>query len=809
MPSSVARSIILLAMVVALNLSGGSKPDAAASEAEIVSTQKIWDKAPHNAFTDLIHYKGEWFCVFREGEKHVSPDGALRVLVSKDGEKWESAALITSEDCDLRDAKINVTPDGQLMLCGAGYMDKYDQQKKAKQEITTHSHESYSWFSDDGRNWSERKLIGDKNNWLWRVTWHKGKAYGVGYNTSPQMPKGTNLYRSNDGKNFERFVPEFTGPDKGYTNETSIIFTPDDTAYCLLRRDGKESNGLWGTAHPPYDKWTWQDMGLKLGGPHMLQLPDGRIVAAVRLYDKPVRTSLCWIEPETGKITEFQKLPSGGDTSYAGLVYHDDLLWVSYYSSHEGKTNIYLSKVKIDLKEQAQKKTRERPNIVFLFSDDHAPWAVGAAGDPHAVTPNMDRIYREGAVFPNSFTITPVCSPSRAELMTSRYGTELKITDWINPRKEPTHGLDPKYPVWPKLLAEAGYKTGLVGKWHLGTEDRFHPTVFGYQHFMGFRSGGNRPVDPTLEVEGKETKLKGLLPDILTDNAIEFINQNAGEPFLLSLHFRAPHAPWLPVADEDWSPYENLDPKIPNPDYPHLDTKRVKQKTREYLASISSVDRNIGRVLEELDRLNLTENTVVIYSSDHGYNMGHNGIWHKGNGHWILTKLPPGTQNVPAKQRPNMYDHSIRVPTAIRYPKLLKPGTVIDETVTNMDWFPTLLELAGVDLPAETKIHGRSFVPLMKNKSQNWNNDLYCEYSTQHQSKTHMRMYRTEEWKLIRDFLNPERHELYDLQNDPAETTNLINSDDPAVKQVIADLHQKIIAQMKAINDPVLATVAH
>ena len=131
-----------------------------------------------------------------------------------------------------------------------------------------------------------------------------------------------------------------------FSNESSLVFD-GDTAYCLLRRDGKPNTGLLGVSHPPYTKWEWKDTGTRVGGPHMLRLPNGRFVAAVRLYDGRQRTSICWIDPQAGKLTEFLKLPSGGDTSYAGLVLHDGLLWVSYYSSHEGKTAIYLAKVKI------------------------------------------------------------------------------------------------------------------------------------------------------------------------------------------------------------------------------------------------------------------------------------------------------------------------------------------------------------------------------------------------------------------------------------------------------------------------------
>ncbi len=298
---------------------------------KLVGVKKIWDRAPHNAFTDLVRFRGQWFCVFREGKAHVSPDGALRVLTSKDGEKWESAALITSPSSDLRDAKITVTPDGRLMLCGAEAL--HDKSRK--------THQSLAWFSKDGRTWSKRHEIGDPDFWLWRVTWHKGTAYGVGYGCGKDQ--SVRLYSSKDGKKFDTLVKRLY--DRGYPNETSLVFE-DDTCYCLLRRDGKAANGLIGMAKAPYTNWQWKDLGARIGGPHMIRLPDGRFVAAVRLYAGKVRTSLCWLEPRTGKFSEFLALPSGGDTSYAGLVWHEGLLWISYYSSHEGKTSIYLAKVK-------------------------------------------------------------------------------------------------------------------------------------------------------------------------------------------------------------------------------------------------------------------------------------------------------------------------------------------------------------------------------------------------------------------------------------------------------------------------------
>jgi hypothetical protein len=304
---------------------------------KLVEAKKIWDQAPHNAFTDLVRFQDRWFCVFREGQGHVSPDGSLRVITSLDGEKWDSAALITSPNSDLRDAKITVTPDGRLMLAGA----------EAINNPTTHRHQSLVWFSADGREWSDKHEVGDRDNWLWRITWHNDKAYGFGYGCRNDN-RGIRLFASSDGKSFDTLIDK-ASVEGTYPNETSLVFLSDDTCHCLLRQDGQPNSGYLGTSRPPYTEWTWQKLGVQIGGPHMIRLPDGRFVAAVRLYDQRVRTSLCWIDPAAGTLTEFLALPSGGDTSYAGLVLHDGLLWVSYYASHEGKTSIYLAKVRIGL----------------------------------------------------------------------------------------------------------------------------------------------------------------------------------------------------------------------------------------------------------------------------------------------------------------------------------------------------------------------------------------------------------------------------------------------------------------------------
>jgi hypothetical protein len=304
-------------------------------DVRLVEVRRIWDAAPHNAFTDLVRFKGRWYCVFREGRAHVSPDGKLRVLESLDGKQWASAALISLPDADLRDAKACVTPDGKLMLSGAAA-------RPALGGKTTH--QSMAWFSADGRTWDAGTEIGDKDFWLWRVTWHGDAAYAVGYGCAAD--KIARLYSSRDGRRFETLVPTLFSD--GYPNEHALLFLDDGTCLCLLRRDAGTKTGQLGTSKTPYKQWSWKDLGRQIGGPEMIRTADGRLLAGVRLYDGKVRTSLCWVDAQKGTLDECLTFPSGGDTSYPGLVMHDGLLWVSYYSSHEGKTSIYLATVTLD-----------------------------------------------------------------------------------------------------------------------------------------------------------------------------------------------------------------------------------------------------------------------------------------------------------------------------------------------------------------------------------------------------------------------------------------------------------------------------
>lgn len=446
-----------------------------------------------------------------------------------------------------------------------------------------------------------------------------------------------------------------------------------------------------------------------------------------------------------------------------------------------------------------------RPNILFILTDDQGAWAMGNEDNPDASTPGMDRLAAEGAKFSHFFVATPVCSPSRAELLTSRYGSEVGITDYISPQPSDTHageahlGLNPALPTWVAGLRDVGYHTGLIGKWHEGTDDQFQPKYFGYDTFYGFRGGGANVIDPILEKNGVVAEEKGLTSDLIADKAIAFLKEaaaNAGS-FALSVHFREPHAPWTPVAEADEAHLKDRVLTLPNPDVPNLDRETMEKSMRKYLASVAGVDRNLRRILGVLDETGLARNTVVIFTSDHGYNVGHHGVLHKGNAIW-LTK-----GGEPSGRRPNMWDTSLRVPVLVRWPGVVTPGSVINECITNLDWFPTLLAMAGEKPKEGALIRGRNFLPLLRGESIPWENDFYGEYAMHHGADADMRMYRTPEWKLMRDFRRPGKDELYDLKNDPGETKNLI--DDPAYAAKREELSEKLNARQAAIAETAAA----
>jgi len=433
-----------------------------------------------------------------------------------------------------------------------------------------------------------------------------------------------------------------------------------------------------------------------------------------------------------------------------------------------------------------------RLNIISIVTDDQSDWSVGAYGNRESRTPNMDRLAREGARFTNAICATPVCSPSRVSFLTGLYGTQVGVTDWINAQEAARGtGLPQETTTWPEVLQRAGYRTALLGKWHLGSRPEFHPTRHGFDHFYGFLGGGTQPLNPTFEVNGKETPLQGAEPDLLGAEALRFVEEHRARPFALLVHFRAPHLPYGPVPEEDAAPFKELDPAVPT--VPGVEAAQVKRWTRDYYASIHSVDRNVGRLLAKLDELKLSQNTVVLFTSDHGYNIGHHGIHTKGNGNWIAGG--PGSP-----KRPNMWETSLRVPLIIRWPGALGAGTEIAEPVSNVDTFASVLGMLKVPAPAEAKHQGADFSPLLRGERVPWRDTLYGQYDLHNGGLAYMRMIRTREWKLVRHYRANGLSELYNLAEDPGETRNLYGA---AGQRARRDrLQERLTEWMRSIRDP-------
>jgi hypothetical protein len=300
----------------------------------LVSVEKIWDRGPHNAFTDLARWHDRWYCVFREAEGHVGGDGKIRVLTSPDGLAWSTAALVAEEGIDLRDPKLSVTPDDRLMLLMGGSVYRGGRTLLGRQPRVA--------FSADGRDWSAPRRVLEEGDWLWRVTWHDGRAYGVSYRNDENGGSRIDLCVSRDGLQYER-LKRLEVPD--HPNEATLRFQPDGTMLALVRREAGDGQTWYGRARPPYQDWELRSIGERLGGPNFVVLPMGSVWAAGRSHANGTKTVVAQLT-SSGLVNSLV-LPSGGDTSYPGLVLHDGLLWMSYYSSHEGKAAIYLAKIEL------------------------------------------------------------------------------------------------------------------------------------------------------------------------------------------------------------------------------------------------------------------------------------------------------------------------------------------------------------------------------------------------------------------------------------------------------------------------------
>ncbi len=413
-----------------------------------------------------------------------------------------------------------------------------------------------------------------------------------------------------------------------------------------------------------------------------------------------------------------------------------------------------------------------RPNIVYIMSDDHAAHAISAYGSKINSTPNIDRIAREGILLENCFATNALCAPSRAVILTGKHSHLNGVTTHRSP------AFDGSQITYPKLLQRAGYQTAIVGKWHLKSD----PTGFDYWNIL---PGQGAYYDPAMIENGTRTKRKGYATDLITDYSIKFLEQrDKSRPFLLVSQHKAPHRPWQP--DEKHKDMYN-DVEIPQPatfndDYtsratparlaemrilgdlkisdvkstPPAELSGAELKNwyyqryiKDYLRCIASVDDNVGRLLDYLEKGNLLENTIVIYTSDQGFFLGDHG--------WYDKRF--------------MYEESLRMPFLARYPKEIKPGTRSDAIIANLDFAPTLLDFAGVSKPIE--MQGNSFRQVLAGSTpQDWQKTMYYHFheypDNDHMAARHYGI-RDNRYKLIHYYFPTDEWEFFDLEKDPNE----------------------------------------
>ena len=319
---------------------------SAQEQAQIVSVQKIWDKGKHNAFTDLTRFQNLFYCAFREADDHVGGDGKIRILISSTGDNWVNYAEIAEKGTDLRDPKLQVTPDGKrlYLLCGGSIYGGTKDLKGRRPRYST---------TTDGKVWTPTQKLLAEGDWLWRCTVNPAdqKFYGVAYNIYPTTggPKSEaewslKSYTSTDGSVWQLSslmqVP-------GQPNETTLRFLKDGTALALVRREAGDKRGYLGSATAPYRDWKWTPLPVVVQGQNFIELPDGSLVAGSRGLGATPGAHMILFKMTQGSLTPILELPSGGDCSYPGLIWHEGHLWVSYYSSHEGKASIYIAKVRL------------------------------------------------------------------------------------------------------------------------------------------------------------------------------------------------------------------------------------------------------------------------------------------------------------------------------------------------------------------------------------------------------------------------------------------------------------------------------
>jgi uncharacterized sulfatase len=441
----------------------------------------------------------------------------------------------------------------------------------------------------------------------------------------------------------------------------------------------------------------------------------------------------------------------------------------------------------------------ENWNIIAIVPDDHSQRAMGAYGDDQAVTPNFDKLASQGVRFSNAYAAAPVCSPSRAAFFSGKYPSQVGVNDFLMlNEKYADRGLDTSAVLWPEILKQNGYKTGLIGKWHLGEAEERHPTNRGFDYFVGYEQD-SKAFDPILDKNGNVAEIKGHTSNIFVKHAKEFLSENKDNKFALTMTFREPQRPWYAVPQEDLDAVAHIDPIVPN--MPGIDQEWLKKMTKNNYAAIHALDRAVGEVLDELDRLGLEENTIVIYVGDHGMLIGHHGYFGRGAVGAIAGDEVVGSENIA-----NLFDEAIKIPMIIRWPGKIKQNIALEQPVSNTDIFPTILSMLNIETPDYVTPEGKDLTPLLKRDELSSSVPVFAQYNMENFGIAHLRMVRFEDWKLIKRFglrANADLvDELYNVKNDPGELNNLINQNE---HQTIREELESLLREwLLKIDDPVL-----
>ncbi len=410
------------------------------------------------------------------------------------------------------------------------------------------------------------------------------------------------------------------------------------------------------------------------------------------------------------------------------------------------------------------KKGLSPPNIVFILTDDQGWGDLSLNGNTDLRTPNIDKLAADGAFF-DRFYVSPVCSPTRAEILTGRYA----VRSGVYSTSEGGERIDLDETTIADVFKENGYKTAAFGKWHSGMQYPYHPNGRGFEEFYGFCSGHwGDYFSPMLERNGEITQGDGFLPDDLTSEALRFMERQKEEPFFLYLPLNTPHSP-MQVPDEWWAKYANVDLKMVNANA----AKEKINKTKAAYALAENIDWNVGRITEKLEELNLTENTIVIYLSDNGPNG------------WRWNDDMKGIKG-------STDEGGVRSPFIISWKGMISAGQKIPQIASALDFLPTLVDLTAISFRPQKNLDGLSLKPLLLNENADWKDRLLVNHW---RSKTSIRS---------QDFRLDHENRLFDMRTDPGQKEDIAANENEIFEKLMAfktKWESEVLTELPALDE--------